>query len=433
MINENTLPEKTPSFFHLPFQYGTFKLNMDTLNKYSDFRRPKRPYLRIQTRKISFQHEVLTLSVILANETEEKVYIKVSPIELLVSCSVDTDESYLSRYAYFALCDLMGISDDYDFDTYYWPDLSDPKMQSKFLMVIKSRGSLYVGLKVRYHGLYKPGKYLLTLVKGNNVVVREIAHVMPPEAETTADNLVLGYNLAYTLHNEWHTGHYPFLIPYIGTLNKDTTAIKGFNRYILKEQDLPFLELTSSEQRLNEICLLMKEIAPIHDPKYKEEENGWVDEQKVNKDHYCRLFELWHEAFPLLQGKHYTHSRFTYGLRNVKRKPPKTEMRSCTISNEQPELCFLWKEKGDYFKLELRFMVGGQLYELPDHMITSFFVRPAGNSQIFYLLNSIRDCEILAFFSETDFRMLFLKVHYEAYFRYFVDQLREIYRFINQR
>lgn len=118
MISRNTLSKKGGIFFRLPFQHGNFKLSIDTLNKFSDFRRPKHPYLLIQTRKISFVNELLTVGVIIGEEAEEMVYIKVKPLELLVSCSIDTDENYLGRYAYFALCHLMGPSGEYDFDGY---------------------------------------------------------------------------------------------------------------------------------------------------------------------------------------------------------------------------------------------------------------------------------------------------------------------------
>lgn len=42
------------------------------------------------------------------------VYIKVKPLELLVSCSIGTDGNYLSCYAYFALCDLLEPSNEFD-------------------------------------------------------------------------------------------------------------------------------------------------------------------------------------------------------------------------------------------------------------------------------------------------------------------------------
>ncbi|MBB5620974.1 hypothetical protein HDE69_002027 [Pedobacter cryoconitis] len=404
---------------------------METLNKFSEFRRPKRPYLRVQTRKISFENEVLTLGVILGIEAEEKVYIKVKPFELLVSCSVDTDESYLSRYAYFALCDIMGISEDYDFDGFYWPDLTDTKMQSKFLMTIKSKENLHVVLKVRYHGLYKPGTYL-PIFRRDKVRIKETVPIIAPEAERTADHLKLGYNLAYTNHDRWHTSHYPFLIPYIGIAGKDETVIKGFNRYLFKESDLSGEKLTAGQEQLNNICFLMKAIALIDPPQNKGEDHTEIEKQKLNRANFCRLFELWHEAFPLLEGKRYSHSRFTFGMRNVKRKPPKSEMRACTFSNEQVELCFVWKEKPDYYKLELRFMRGGQLYDLPRYLITSFFAVASGYPRKYYLLNSITDCDVLEFFSGTDFKMLFLKVHYEAYFQYFIEPLRKLYKFINR-
>lgn len=72
------------------------------------------------------------------------------------------------------------------------------------------------------------------------------------------------------------------------------------------------------------------------------------------------------------------------------------------------------------------------MYELPGYFSPSFFVVTPDNRKNFYLLSSIVDCEVLAFFAKTDFRMLFLKVQYEIYFEHFVDQLRKQYKFIKR-
>ena len=90
------MPDKTiPSmnFFHLPFTPNTRILTENTLNQYSEIRKPKRGYFPIKIRKISFCNELLVIGVILDKEPEELVYIKVTASELLISCSVDTHET----------------------------------------------------------------------------------------------------------------------------------------------------------------------------------------------------------------------------------------------------------------------------------------------------------------------------------------------------
>lgn len=429
MISRNTLSKKGGIFFKLPFQNGNFKLGIDTLNKFSDFRRPKHPYLLIQTRKISFVNELLTVGVIVGEEAEEMVYIKVKPLELLVSCSIDTDENYLGRYAYFALCHLMEPSGEYDFDGYYWPDFFDDKMQNKFLTTLKSKGDLKVILKTRYRGLCKPVKYL-PVIKQGKIVIRDNTEIIP-ETLTTDDKLI-GYCFLDTWSSKWHTDHVPFLISYTGVPSNDKMSVKWFNRYILKPQDLPVRELTTEQQKLKDICFLMKELAPIQCPKHKDSESRRLEIKKLNETNFSRVFTLWHEAFPLLQSRQYTHYHFTYGMRNIKGKPVKSGMSPCIFSNEQPELCFSWKEKSDYYKLELRFRIGNKLYELPYYFSSSFFVASCMNPRKIHLLSSFMDCEVLSLFGQTNYRMLFLKVHYEAYFSCFVDQLRDTYEFVDK-
>jgi len=101
-------------FFHLPLEKGTVILSQETLNNHSAFRRTKRPFLNIKQRKVSFHQEILTIGITLGEEKEEMVYLQVKPTELLVGCSVDTSEHYLSRYAYYVLQDLMNHSGECD-------------------------------------------------------------------------------------------------------------------------------------------------------------------------------------------------------------------------------------------------------------------------------------------------------------------------------
>lgn len=58
-------------------------------------------------------------------EKEEQVYIKVQETELQISCSTDTDEHFISRCAYFALYQLIGVNGEYDFEKFYWPGFFD--------------------------------------------------------------------------------------------------------------------------------------------------------------------------------------------------------------------------------------------------------------------------------------------------------------------
>lgn len=431
MVNKVIPPARTNNFFRLPFKHGSRLLTLETLNRYSDFRKPKRPYLSIQIRKKDFHNELLTVSIILDNEDEELVYIKVTFSELLVSCSVDTDENYLSRYAYFTLFKMMTIYDLCDFEDYYWPDFFDTKTGgSKFLKVYKRRDSLTVAVKVIYKGIYKPENTLPIITK--DVRVKRGLIIIPQEVQPKNEDNVLGFCLSDTHARLWRTNHYPFLIPYRGILNKNRSYVKSFKTYILAEKDLLRINLTSAQEELIRICLEMKNIAHVHQQQYGDNVQEMIEIHQKNKQNFARLFELWQMALPLLTSRLYIHYRFTYGMRNVKGKPLKSTMVPCTFSSEIPELCFLWKDKGDYYKLELRFMVGTQIHEVQQYFNTAFFIVSSKEPSKYFLLNSLSDCDLLDFFSKRHFQLLMLKAHYEVYCKDFVDQLRSKYRFFNR-
>lgn len=429
MINSNNQIAEE-NFFRLPLKDGTRVLTIDTLNRYSDFRRPKRPYLRIERRRISFQNELLTIGVTLNSEDEEKVYIKVTASELLVCCSVDTTDSYLSRYAYFALYDMMSIYNETDFEDYYWQGFFDENGQSKYLKIKLYRGCLTVHPKLRYKGMYKPSQ-LLPLAF-SYIEKREPTGVVISERPQKDAQDIIGFCLAYTSLEKWHSNHFPFLVPYTGILNKRLESVKGFKKYVLESADLPNREIDNLQQELIDICFEMKKIALVKYREFRDDELAEQHKKKSNRDNFCELLELWHQALPLLSGSTFTHSRFTYGMRNIKGKPNKQDMRPCVFSSEVPEICFLWKDRGDYFKLELRFMVKGVMYEVSSFYCTAFFISAGGHHKIFYLLQSVTECDLMDFFSRRSFQLLMLKPHYELYCKDFVASLRKIFRFYNR-
>lgn len=430
MTELNVLTAQENNFFSLPLKAGTFNLELATLDRLCNFRIPKKPYLHIRTRRIDYINEVWTFGVKLNNEAEEKVYLKVGPTALLVSCSVDTDEGYLSQYVYCLLYRLLFPSEEYNFEEYYWPDLADERLQKKFLMVLKSRDNVTVLLKVRYHGLYKLGKHLPKFEMDQPAL--GINNIAIWQEEPANHNEVIGYSLSDTSFEKWRSAnHYPFLAIYKGLASKERTHIKGFKKFVLNEDDLNNHELCPVQEKLNSICFAMRASALIKVPAYKAGEEEKAEIERSNIKNYTILFKLWQQAFPLLPSKLYTHYHFTYGMRNVKGKPVKTRMKPCTFNHEPVQLCFLWKEKPDYYKLELRFMVGDQLHEVPHHFDTAFFIASTKDPLDFYLLNTLMDGKVLSFFSESNFRILVLKAHYHSHFKEFVEQLRAEYQFIN--
>lgn len=415
--------------FKLPLEKGSWRLTLETLNKHSQFRRPDRPFLLVKIRKINFQNEILAIGVSIAKEEEEKVYLQVQSNSLLVGCSVDTDESYLSRYAYYALVELMFIDNYYDFEQFYWPGFFNAKTgKSKYLEIINDRRGLDINLKPRYSPFYKPGEELLYPIKKIKTSPQqntEAANVTP----LSDDDIGLGYCLADTLLRSLHSNHWPFLIPYTLITKNKGKAIKSFISFIKDEAEVPMLEYPAAQQELNEICYQMMPLAPIvSTSKY----NMALENKEIsykNRKNGNSLFQLWQKAVSKIQEQKFTCHLHTYGIKNVAGKPSKKYMEYCLFSPEIPRLCFSWRDKGEYFELKLLFKIKSKVLT-PYLYNTAFFINSNDDPMRFYLLNSLQDFYILSLFSKYNHCMSVFRCHYEAHFKPFKDQLSRVYELI---
>jgi len=102
----------------------------------------------------------------------------------------------------------------------------------------------------------------------------------------------------------------------------------------------------------------------------------------------------------------------------------------CRIRHERPSICFLWKELGEYYKLELRLLIAGKIHQIPDHYSSAFFAMLCPAPREYVLLNSVADWELFRFFQKHQFQLLVLKKHFKGRFKDFVDQLKIAYPFI---
>jgi hypothetical protein len=422
------LPLSELHFFRLPLERGTTTLTLDCLNRHSEFRRPLRPYLNIGLKKIAYQNEILIVGVKLDKEGEETVYLRVMSTEVLVSCSVDTHETYLSRYAYFALVELMRVHDYFDFDKFYWPGFFNADTgKSRYLDIINDRCGMDVTLKSKYSLFFKPGHNLIHPLKNDIERARENL-IRPKERVDATDGLTIGYCLADTLLKSWHSNHFPFLIPYSALLANNKEVVKSYINFIKNTQDLPVLHYTAVQQQLNELCCKMSELASIGAPAYNSTEK---EKQRIREENILRkdkLFLLWQQALPLLVCQPFTHHYHTYGMKNVIGKPIKKELVACSFALEVPKLCFLWIDQGDYYELKLRFRIKKKVL-IPDKSNVMFFIHVKDKPTIYYLLETLTDLLVVSFFERYGFTISVLKVHYKQYFQVFTEQLARIYEF----
>jgi len=192
------------------------------------------------------------------------------------------------------------------------------------------------------------------------------------------------------------------------------------------------MDPAADQRDLVEICFDMKKVASIAGSKYMENPLCRDERLKQNKNNFNQLFELWKKAFPLLLGRFFIHYRYTYGMCNLKGKPVRSYMTPCSFDSGVPEIYFLWKDMGDYYKLELQLMPWRKIDQMKYLYRSAFFAMRSIDPKIFTLLSSVRDIELFTFFQERHFQISVLKKHYDCNFKDFVNRLRSVYRFIDR-
>lgn len=419
------------SFFSLPFKPGTRILTLNTLDQHSKFRKPERGYMPIHDREISFANELLTVGVKIYDEPEEKVYIKVTEHALLVSCSVDTDESYLSRYAYFALTEMMDSMKQCNFDQWFWPGCFDPATgKSKFLSIARMGKIVFCRLKLAYRGLVKPG-HTFPILSDEDAIPRSASAVIHERIPADGDPIV-GFSLAYRDLGKRYDEHVPFVVPYLGIANKAKTVIKGFHKYISSEEDLFLPDLSDEQRQLIDICLDMRQQSRVRYISSYDNIGEIEEKRQYNSQILKYVFALWQQAMPLLAGRLFTHYQYSYGMRRLKGKPYRDRLSKCVFRNESPELCFVWKDFGDHYKLELRFKIDKQIWMPSYEFNVIFLANTQKNPRTFYLLRSYMDSVLVSYFHEDKFQLVILKEHYEGRVQEFVEGLRSRYKFVER-
>lgn len=429
MTEQNLIGGKPISrFYRLPFKEGSRVLTQGTLEAHSKFRISKSPYWDTSTKAVSFKNYMMTMCLKLEQEPLVQIYFKVEHDYLLISCSVDTDDTYLSWYAYRALRVMMW-NGECDFQRYYWPACFDEATgRVRFLKIFNDRSGFDIGLKNGFKGLFRPGDVFPQLNERKVLARAPVAHT---KVTITLLGLRIGYCLAYTSLRSYQSNHYPFLIPYICTINADLKTVKSFERFVFNEGDTDGLALSHGQEELNEICFKMKSIALLGSRSYadkQEEEKGIKDTNAEKKE---EIHQLWNTVWPLLVAQDFTHCWFTYGMRNVQKRPMKKLMGRATFASGVPSLSFLLTDKGHYYELFLRFKIKGKLFHFGEYGEALPMVYSQGQT-LWYLLEAAMDGDLVSFFSQFKYKIQVPKAYYAAHFEKHVMALQEFYEVIGR-
>jgi hypothetical protein len=409
-------------FYKLSFEKGSRVLKLAVLESHCMFSVGEKPR-PLGITSLSFEQGLLTVHVKLGGE-EARVYIGVEYDYLLVSCSIDTDESYLGHYAYLTLRAMM--RNGYcDFQQYYWPAcFALSNKRSGYVDVVKKPGGFTIALKKKFSGLFRPGDDLPDVTE-RVVVPRE--RLLNRHARARLAPVNIGYCFANTDLQNFHSNHYPFLIPYVFAATAYLKTVKSFKRFVLNPHDVDGISLSPQQEELNSICFAMKEIAAI-----RFNVNGHLPEKvaethTLNEANQLALLKLWNKALPLLMQQRFTHYCYTYGMRNVTGKPVMRDMKMVEFAMEVPVLSFVLKDEGDYYELELKIKFKGKLLHLNTDQPGLFLVCDSAKPYLWYLLEAEMDYKLVLFFSKVNFKVQVPKGYYREFFEGFVEGIERWY------
>jgi hypothetical protein len=353
------------------------------------------------------------------------IYLKVTQHELLVGCNVDTDPTYLSRYAYLGLLSLLDFRSSRCFKKYYWPNFFDPRTgKSKFLKIYNDRQGLDIEIKPVFPHFYRPGDKLIDWHKGSGIGGRKFPEPILPDQQPISDT-ALGYFIADVQLNSIHSNHYPFLVPFIGIPTKDKQRIKSYTSILLSENDIPSIDITPIQQQLNAICLKMRELAPVESRQWWRYYSITAEEKENGR----RLVDWWHEAKHLIQSQKYVYYYYTHGLNYLRGKPKRDWIHKYSIRDERPELLIKQIDKGEYYQFELKFRVNRKLYVSAKSDI-AFFINGTAGPRSLYLLNQFTDCQPVWFFGQFGHKLAVLKCHFRDDFRNLIETLATDYEML---
>ncbi|RZK25558.1 MAG: hypothetical protein EOO43_05205 [Flavobacterium sp.] len=421
----NSKKEVVREFFQLPFEKGTQKLSLKTLNAKTEFQRVKNLLYGLKTRKVSFSREILTIGLKVGNQKEEFVYLKVGFETLYISCSVDTTADFLGYYPYLYLINSFSFNETCNFKEFYWPDFFNTQTErSKYLDIINDRRGLDISFKPKYFFFFKPGDDLC-VPKETVVYDRPSTNIKAVKALPFNG---IGFCIADAFNGSWRSNHLPFILPYEGVVARTNDSVKTFIRFI-NRKNLSAFDLSPAQVALLEAGIEMQRYADLEIPKYgiSSEDLSAVEQRNMAKK--LSVFELWQGIIPKISLQTSLYHYFTFGGINFKERPRKSGMRICNFHHIAPQICFLWKDRGDYYELAFRFKVKGKVME-PAPQLTTYFISPENEPLDFYLFTDFADCLITEFFAGRKFKIYVLKKHFDIHFKDFLEMLQRDYQFI---
>lgn len=125
-------------------------------------------------------------------------------------------------------------------------------------------------------------------------------------------------------------------------------------------------------------------------------------------------------------GEKNVHAYFSYGLKNLKKRPKRSNLHVCTFSADMPRLIFLLKDQGGYCIMDLEIEVNRKL--IVYNKIKYPFVIRDQSFRHFYMPASLPDEHLLNWMYEYGSRITVLKEHLPDFHYNFLQRLTLLHK-----
>ena len=139
------------------------------------------------------------------------------------------------------------------------------------------------------------------------------------------------------------------------------------------------------------------------------------------------ILNLWKMVIPKLQSETYLQSVYSHGLRNIKQKPRKSAMEDAAISKDELNISFAIRNHGNHYTIEPVLKANGS--EIISFRKEPLFVINTVSNH-FYLLNNLRDDQLLNWLDKSGNRLTVMKAHFKEFEQEYLSRLVKHYPFV---
>jgi len=418
----NRTHSTTTKGFIIRFQEDNFRLSIETLKKQTDAAAAahenwRSPCLRF----LSFRKGQLTL-MNSSGTRSFKLVIQVLKEHLLVNCSCGHNGPSLCQHAFAGLYKIIWHLGEEYFE----------KLQPSGLMEMAFAHKRYFDRQESAAGLdiivrpELPSIFWLApkvedlnigaLLKLPSALVKREMAILPPPVNKDLVNTSRG--LVYLFVIAAHNRLLPALIPCMGTLNKQQSAVKSFRQFLVSLQKESQQPLTNNQKFLNRAgyqLWKLVEAQPGHIV------NGFSIKSFSKK--LTAIFYAWQEIIPVLQRQPFIYSYYLYSVKELKGKPQRRRIKQISFSIQSPELRFVLKDRRHFYLLQMQVWVNNKLLPHCDTGATLFI----NHRQVFYLLGSLRDAAIAQWIHLSGECITIFKEHFAKFEKEILMPLRQCY------